>query len=718
MTRSLHTLIQYLRHSIPHRGDVALTDAQLLERWIVQHDPAAFELILWRHGPMVLNTCRRLLPRREDVEDAFQATFLVFVRKAGSIRRREALAAWLHRVACRIAGRTRAANVRRAGREKPIADAQAAPHVDTPALRDLHAILDEEIESLPAHYRRALILCCLEGKSQEEAARLLERPRGTVSSWLTRGRERLRQRLLRRGIVVSTAALAAALTPDALASGCMIPLASSLVRMAGAVAAGGALPAGLMSARSIILAEGVLRMMFLTKVKIVAAIALAVAVAAAGVGTWSHTTCVADDRVHLMEKQAKEARPKERLPDLTHLNIDFEEVKEEDNIAWGEKAHGLQAGIAFRRGDQEAYEVGQSVTFVVYLRNVSDKKIDLSHIEAEFDGWRPVVEDAEGRRLAVATGPIRLGRVPIVHRNLEAGQLIILGYPWFRIRPLGWRGQVRGPTCCAEPGRYKVGYTGLPLRLSDGKDISLGTKQVELDIRKRETAKEEQSRRHLDSSYPSPHQESATAGTEKFFAGGARNTRGFPPLYYISTRSLSVPISVDRKNKDIAEFILFFTGDRGKSFQQVSTIPADAKQFLFKAPGDGMYWFIVQQVDKQGRCEPANLIGVKPDLGVCVDTTPPVVTLQALRDRNTVHLAWTAKDANLEEKAVQKLEWSNQKDGPWSPPILSGPLTNTHHFVWNLPDKMPSDFYVRIHVRDKAGNDGYAVAYIKLKSGE
>src|SRR5262249_9343452 len=153
----------------------------------------------------------RLLPRHEDVEDAFQATFLVLVRKAGSLRRHEALAAWLHRVACRIAGRARAVDNRRASREQPLTAEPCAPQVDMPVQRDLCAIVDEEIERLPAHYRCAVVLCCLEGKSQEEAARLLSCPRGTVSSWLTRGRERLRLRLLRRGIIVSTAGLAAAL---------------------------------------------------------------------------------------------------------------------------------------------------------------------------------------------------------------------------------------------------------------------------------------------------------------------------------------------------------------------------------------------------------------------------------------------------------------------------------------------------------------------------
>src|SRR5262249_30077303 len=153
--------------------------------------------------------------------------------KAGSIRSRESLAAWLHRVACRIALRARAISARRAGREQPLMDVPVAVDVEEAAARDLRAMLDEEIDRLPVHYRRALILCCLQGKSQEEAGRLLACPRGTLSSWLTRGRERLRQRLLRRGVILSAAGMTAALVPDASAGG-LAPLIALSLRGAGA----------------------------------------------------------------------------------------------------------------------------------------------------------------------------------------------------------------------------------------------------------------------------------------------------------------------------------------------------------------------------------------------------------------------------------------------------------------------------------------------------
>ncbi len=695
MTRSLHTLIHYLRHRIPHGGDAALTDAQLLERWIEQHDPAAFELMLWRHGPMVLNTCRRLLPRREDIEDAFQATFLVLVRKASSIRRGEGLAAWLHRVAYRIACRARVSISHRSSREQLLAETPATPPIETPAERELSAILDEEIELLPAHYRRALVLCCLEGKSQEEAARLLNRPRGTVSSWLTRGRERLRQRLLRRGIVVSTAGLMAALTPDALSAGGMIPLVTSLVRMAGAVAAGVAVPTGLMSARSITLAEGVLRMMRMTKVKIVAAVTLAVVVAAAGMGTWSHSTRAADDTVALTEKPSREVRVKDKQPKEVRVRdeeFDLEMANEhQDGIAWGEKAHRLQAGIAFRRGDQETYEIGQSVTFVVYLRNVSDKKIDLSYSEPLFDEWVPVVMDAEGRRLAVAHGPINLGVVPITHRSVESGERITLGYPWFRIRPLGWRGELMGPTCCAEPGRYKVGFTGLPLRLGDGKDICLVTKQVELNIRKSESVKEQRS----VGKAPAVEKQVIPA-----------NVHDETRIDFFSSRTFQIPFKVDPTKSE--EILLLVSRDQGKTWRLAAKVLSTDPSFNFQAPEDGIYWFSVQQVDEQGRLEPADRERLRPTLRICVDSTPPKVALfrPVLVNQNTVHLGWTAKDTNLGDRPIT-LEWSEHKDGPWSL-IGAANLPNSGIYRWHLPEGMPSKVYLRIRVRDKAGNEAYA----------
>src|SRR5262245_18531884 len=196
--RSLDRLITTLS-SLAGPTVHGLSDARLLERFVAGRDEGAFELLMWRHGAMVFGVCRRMLPNRHDAEDAFQATFLVLARKAASVARGEAVGAWLARVAYRVALRARAELTRQAWRKGPAVEQPAAPPA-APEQADLRRVLDEEINRLPARQRAAIVLCCLEGKTGEQAARELGCPPGTVSSRLTRARDRLRRRLARRGV--------------------------------------------------------------------------------------------------------------------------------------------------------------------------------------------------------------------------------------------------------------------------------------------------------------------------------------------------------------------------------------------------------------------------------------------------------------------------------------------------------------------------------------
>jgi RNA polymerase sigma factor (sigma-70 family) len=267
MVRPLGALIRRLRRAAGPPGEGAPTDGQLLSRWVACRDEAAFELLLWRHGPMVLGTCRRLLRDDDSAEDAFQATWLVLLNKAGSVRQPEALGAWLHQVACRVAVRARARADRRARRERPECDVPAPAGLDEPSWRDLRGVLDDEIDRLPDHHRRAVVLCCLEGKSHAEAARELGCPQGTLSSWLARARARLRGRLTRRGVTLGSGGLAA-LTAGAAQADLSAVRGGALVRAAAEVAAGRAAPAGAVSAQAAALAEEVLRAMRMTKIKV------------------------------------------------------------------------------------------------------------------------------------------------------------------------------------------------------------------------------------------------------------------------------------------------------------------------------------------------------------------------------------------------------------------------------------------------------------------
>jgi RNA polymerase sigma factor (sigma-70 family) len=242
-------------------------DADLLRRFAAQQDQAAFTLLVRRHGPLVLGVCRRVLGHPQDAEDAFQATFLILARKARSIRKRQSLTSWLYKVAYRTALHARAGRAQRTAREQ-LAGQPAAIGTTEPPDNDLKALLDEEVRRLPEKYRVPVLLCYLQGRTNEEAARQLRCPTGTLKIRLLRARELLRRRLTRRGLGLSLALLLTVLAEEARAA---VP--DSLLHTASQAADG--FSSGL-SAQAVELAHAVQRGMVLTKVKVAFAVLLAV----------------------------------------------------------------------------------------------------------------------------------------------------------------------------------------------------------------------------------------------------------------------------------------------------------------------------------------------------------------------------------------------------------------------------------------------------------
>ncbi len=264
-------------------------DASLLERFVAGRDEAAFELLIWRHGPMVLGLCRRMLHCEQDAEDAFQAAFLLLARKAASVRRREAVAGWLYRTAYRIALRVRQTDRHRPVAIPPGADPVASASEPDIIWRDLRPVLDDEIHRLPAKYRLPIILCYFQGRTHAEAALELGCPKGTVSVRLQRGRELLRGRLTRRGLALSAASLAllaAGRTASAAVPGALLhgTLKAALLFAAGKAVAGAA------SVRAVAWTQGVLRAMILSKLKLLAAVVLTAATATGAGFLLSRTT--------------------------------------------------------------------------------------------------------------------------------------------------------------------------------------------------------------------------------------------------------------------------------------------------------------------------------------------------------------------------------------------------------------------------------------------
>ena len=199
-TPTLGTFLRRLKQAMSAETLACCSDVELIERFRSSRDDAVFRAILDRHGPMVVRVCRRVLSSNADIEDAFQATFLILVRRGHTIRRRSSLGSWLHGVAHRAALKLRTQTDRRKRREQRAAGAMRTPIGEDVPWRKLRSILDEELQRLPEACRATLVLCYLEGRTQDEAAIQLEMSKSTVRRHLDRGRELLGRRLARRGL--------------------------------------------------------------------------------------------------------------------------------------------------------------------------------------------------------------------------------------------------------------------------------------------------------------------------------------------------------------------------------------------------------------------------------------------------------------------------------------------------------------------------------------
>ena len=297
----LNGVRRHLRRAAGPQGGT-LTDGQLLERFLAAREEAAFEALLKRHGPMVLGLCRRVLHQEQDAEDAFQATFLILVRKAASVVTRESVGSWLYGVAYRTALKAREATARRRAKEKQMARPEALLPPDGPWC-DLRLLIDRELSRLPEKYRQPVVLCDLEGHTQKEAAQRLGWPEGTLSGRLARARALLAKRLARHGLALAGGTVAVALARNAAAT-VPAPLVGSTLKAATLVAAGN-VAAGGVSAPVAALTEGVLKAMGTSQIKRVFAVVLAVGLLGAGWGVYQGRA--AEDPSKKVLKQAAPA---------------------------------------------------------------------------------------------------------------------------------------------------------------------------------------------------------------------------------------------------------------------------------------------------------------------------------------------------------------------------------------------------------------------------
>jgi RNA polymerase sigma factor (sigma-70 family) len=326
-TGQLTTVLRHLRRAALLSENAGQTDGDLLSRYLSERDDAAFESLLKRHGAMVLGVCRRILRNEADAHDAFQATFLVFVRRAACIEPRSMVGNWLYGVAHRIALKAKAVNRKRTANLTTWIPMLHNPRRDQTSL-ELSELLDQELSRIPDKYRAAVVLCGLEGRSLKEAAQQLACPAGTVASRLARGRDLLAKRLARHGLFFSGTALALALGREA--HGVSVPTAlfASTAKAASAFAAGQAVTAGIISSKVITLTEGAVRTMLFSKLQWVAVVCMSVSLAGVG-GTFIYqasgsekerpqqhaTASVADDKP---EQSDKDKNEKSKSEEKTH----------------------------------------------------------------------------------------------------------------------------------------------------------------------------------------------------------------------------------------------------------------------------------------------------------------------------------------------------------------------------------------------------------------
>jgi len=283
------SVINHLRRAVLLRDGAGFGDDELLGCFIERKDEAALAALVKRHGPMVWGVCRRLLSHH-DAEDAFQATFIVLVRKAASIVPRGMVGNWLYGVAHQTALQARRTAMRRRAREVQVTEMpepenrSQGPEVRGQEWNDVRPLLDQELSRLPDNYRAVVVLCDLEGRTRKEVARQLGVPEGTVAGRLPRARAMLAKRLAQRGVNLSGGALAAVLAQQVGSAGVPASVVSSTISAASLTAAGHTAAAGVISSKVAALTQGVLKAMFMTQLKIATLVFLTLALTGIGIG--------------------------------------------------------------------------------------------------------------------------------------------------------------------------------------------------------------------------------------------------------------------------------------------------------------------------------------------------------------------------------------------------------------------------------------------------
>ncbi|HKB39053.1 MAG TPA: RNA polymerase sigma factor, partial [Gemmataceae bacterium] len=400
----------------------ALSDEDLLRGFTVTRDEGCFLALLRRHGSMVQGVCRALLPNEADAEDAFQATFLVLAKKASSVRTPGSVSAWLHGVAYRTASRSRVDLARRRKHEARATLPEATPPEEM-TWREVQCVLHEEMARLGEGYRAPLVLCYLQGKTQEEAARLMGLPKGTLKGRLERGRALLRKQLERRGLALASVLLA---WPFANTSAHFTQSAATTARAAAPFMAGGTAQ-GIVSEYAIHLSKGVMQDMFISKVKMLTA-TLAGCVAALVVTVNAEGQRPGEDDKKKEAPPAAEAKSKVEARPLSpkalaaHLGV----INQSFDLTFEKPVAGVTFSIdVYEKGvrtvegraknSREGFAEAKHACSVLYSRGKEQGKLLITIVTAA-GSYHELIEDPFGGELNLTWPDPRMdaeGRFPL-----------------------------------------------------------------------------------------------------------------------------------------------------------------------------------------------------------------------------------------------------------------------------------------------------------------
>ncbi|SIO31263.1 RNA polymerase sigma factor, sigma-70 family [Singulisphaera sp. GP187] len=409
--RDVHTLFRV--------GAVGgLTDGELVERFVSRQEggaESAFAILVERHGPMVWGVCNRVLNDPHAAADAFQATFLVLVRRAAVIRVDDSLGRWLYGVSRRIALRAKRATARRSAREVQGVETLTAPEA-SPALERTEwlARLDEEIGQLPERYRAAVVLCDLNGLRHEDAARQLGCAVGTVGSRLARGRDQLRARLIRRGLAPSAGLVAASLAAEAIAAPLPAQLARLTIQSATHVAMNPATFAEVVSVSVASLAEGALKSMVATQWKVIAVALLTTTLVAGGTvvhalqssGTPSNDVHAKTGTSETPKGSSREGQP----PATTRPDAELaEQLRNEIDL--------LEAQLAKQRGEVAKAEGQRKLALAHVATNARLNERNPGMVSKEEVARAEAGVDVALAQCLIATAEAREAELPLVQAN-------------------------------------------------------------------------------------------------------------------------------------------------------------------------------------------------------------------------------------------------------------------------------------------------------------